>query len=93
MITVDFSKRLGVLKPLHGLNNGPINFGGMLNNSHRYRELGVPWVRLHDPNWPHPREVDVPQIFPDFDADPDDPKTPFQLLQTRQHPSYPAHQR
>ena len=72
-ITVDFASPLGALKPLHGVNNGPINFGGMLNNSHRYRELGVPWVRLHDPNWPHPREVDVPQIFPDFDADPDDP--------------------
>jgi xylan 1,4-beta-xylosidase len=74
-INIDFKKPAGALKPLHGLNNGPINFGGMLNNSHRYRELGVPWVRLHDPNWPHPREVDVPQIFPDFDADPDDPKS------------------
>ncbi len=72
-ILVDFSQRQGAFKPLHGLNNGPIAFGGMLDNSHRYRELGVPWVRLHDPNWPHPREVDIPQIFPDFAADPDDP--------------------
>ncbi len=72
-IHVDFTQSIGAFKPLHGVNNGPVNFGGMLNNSHRYRELGVPWVRLHDPNWPHPREVDVPQVFPDFDADPDDP--------------------
>lgn len=72
-ISADFAKPTGALKPLHGVNNGPINFGGMLDNRHRYRELGVPWVRLHDPNWPHPREVDVPQIFPNFDADPDDP--------------------
>jgi len=72
-IIADFARPIGTLKPLHGLNNGPVNFGGMLNNSHRYRELGAPWVRLHDPNWPHPREVDIPQIFPDFDADPDDP--------------------
>ncbi len=72
-ITVDFANPVGALKPLHGVNNGPISFGGMLNNSHRFRELGVPWVRLHDTNWPHPREVDVPQIFPNFNADPDDP--------------------
>ncbi len=72
-ITVDFAKPIGAIKPLHGLNNGPVAFGAMLDNRHRYRELGVPWVRLHDTNWPHPREVDVPQIFPDFAADPDDP--------------------
>ena len=72
-IHVDFASPAGALKPLHGVNNGPIAFGGMLDNSHRYRELSPPWVRLHDPNWPHPREVDVPQIFPNFDADPDDP--------------------
>ncbi len=64
-IAADFSTSVGTLKPLHGLNNGPINFGSMLDNRHRFRELGVPWVRLHDTNWPHQREVDMPQIFPD----------------------------
>jgi xylan 1,4-beta-xylosidase len=73
MIQVDFAQAAGVLKPLHGVNNGPISFGSMLDNRHRFRELGVPWVRLHDTNWPHPREVDVPQIFPDFNADPEEP--------------------
>ncbi len=72
-IDIDFAIPQGDLKPLHGVNNGPISFGGLLNNGHRFRELGVPWVRLHDTNWPHPREVDVPQIFPNFEADPDDP--------------------
>ena len=77
MITVDFTKRLGAIKPLHGVNNGPISFGGMLDNRHHYRELGVPWARLHDTNWPHPREVDIPQIFPNFEADPEDPASYF----------------
>ncbi len=72
-VIIDFTNPTGPLKPLHGVNNGPIAFGGMLDNRHRYRELAVPWVRLHDTNWPHPREMDIPQIFPDFDADPDDP--------------------
>ena len=59
--TVDFATPTGAVKPLHGLNNGPVGFGAVLDNSHRFRELGVPWARLHDTNWPHPREVDVPQ--------------------------------
>jgi len=72
-IEVDFGKAAGRIRPLHGLCNGPVAFGALMDVSHRYRELSVPWVRLHDTNWPHPREVDVPQIFPDFDANPDDP--------------------
>jgi len=76
-IEIDFQKTTGRIKPLHGLCNGPVGFGALMDISHRYRELGAPWVRLHDTNWPHPREVDVPQIFPDFNADPDDPASYF----------------
>ncbi|MBN1247781.1 MAG: hypothetical protein JXC32_08990 [Anaerolineae bacterium] len=47
-------------------------YGSLVDVAHRYREIGVPYVRLHDPNWPHPREVDIPQVFPDFGADPED---------------------
>ena len=72
-VKVDFGARAGTIKPLHGLNNGPVGYGGFVDVSHYYRELGVPWVRLHDTSWPHPREVDIPQVFPNFDADPDDP--------------------
>ncbi|MHB0998719.1 MAG: GH39 family glycosyl hydrolase [Armatimonadota bacterium] len=72
-VNVDFSISKGTIKPLHGLNNGPVGYGGLVDVSHYYRELGVPYVRLHDPNWPHPREVDIPQVFPDFNADPADP--------------------
>jgi xylan 1,4-beta-xylosidase len=74
-ITVDFAESIGVVKPLHGVNNGPITFGGLLDVSHYFRELGVPYVRIHDPNWPHPREVDIPQIFRQEEADADDPKS------------------
>ena len=72
-VKVDFGASAGSIKPLHGLNNGPVGYGGLVDVSHYYRELRVPFVRLHDTSWPHPREVDVPQIFPNFDADPDDP--------------------
>lgn len=72
-IAVDFSMHEGTIKPLHGVNNGPVGYGSLVDVSHYYRELAVPYARLHDPNWPHPREVDIPQVFPNFDADPDDP--------------------
>lgn len=72
-ITVDPASRAGTIRPLHGINNGPICFGGLVDLSARHRELGVPIVRLHDCEWPHPAVVDVPTIFPDFAADAGNP--------------------
>lgn len=72
-IQFDFSRKLAPLKKLHGVNNGPVGTGSMLDVSHRYRDAGIPLVRLHDTNWPHPREVDIHTIFPDFANDPEDP--------------------
>ncbi len=75
-IRIDFSHETGVgVKRLHGVNNGPIGYGSLIDVSHHYGDMGVPSVRLHDPNWPHPREVDIYAVFPDFGADPDDPRS------------------
>ena len=73
VIRVNLGQITGRIKPLQGVNNGPVGYGTLVDVSHLYRDLAVPYVRLHDPNWPHPREVDIPQVFPDFTADPDDP--------------------
>jgi xylan 1,4-beta-xylosidase len=73
-VHVDISEPIGVIKPLHGVNNGPLGYGSLVDVSHHYRDLAIPYVRLHDPNWPHPREVDVPQVFRNFAAHPDDPQ-------------------
>jgi len=72
-IRIDISRKGTPLKKLHGVNNGPITFGSLLDVSHHYRNAGIPLVRLHDTNWPHPREVDIHTIFPDFSKDPEDP--------------------
>lgn len=72
-IAVNPASRVGTIRPLHGINNGPICFGGLVDLSTRHRELGVPIVRLHDCGWPHPVVVDVPAIFPDFAADAGNP--------------------
>jgi len=70
---VDLQRTVGGIKPLHGVNNGPVTYGSLVDVSDYYHKAGIPLVRLHDPNWPHPREVDVHIVFPDFECDPDDP--------------------
>ena len=73
-INVDPKKELGAVKPLHGINNGPISLAGVHNTEKEYAEMGIPFVRLHDTDYPYPQAVDVYQIFRDFSADPNDPK-------------------
>jgi hypothetical protein len=72
-LRIDFARPIGQIRPLHGINCGPVCDGGMVDLTEFYQELRVPLVRLHDCHWPNPDVVDVHTIFPDFDADPDDP--------------------
>ncbi|MBN8216454.1 MAG: hypothetical protein J0L75_07405 [Spirochaetes bacterium] len=72
-IRIDTNRPIGPMRPLHGVNGSPVSFGGLVDSTAFYRKAGFPFIRLHDTNWPHPREVDIPQIFPDFSADPLDP--------------------
>ena len=74
-IKIDFGKKLGLIKALHGVNNGPVCLGSLVDVSGYYKELGVPYVRVHDTNWPNPREVDIYTIFPDSGKDPLDPES------------------
>ena len=62
-----------LVRALHGVNNGPVTYGGLVDASELYRDAQIPVVRVHDPNWPHAWEVDIHTIFPDFDRDPSDP--------------------
>lgn len=73
------SQPQGAIKPLHGVNNGPVsgyqNGTWQLDASSLYREAGIPFVRTHDTEYPygHNQFVDIHCIFPDFSRDPDDP--------------------
>lgn len=80
-IRIDVSKTLGEINPLHGINNGPLSYGALTDTSEQYREAGIPIVRLHDTDWPNPYNVDLPKVFPDMKADPDDPAA-YQFSQT-----------
>ncbi|HEX8912843.1 MAG TPA: hypothetical protein VF796_10825 [Humisphaera sp.] len=73
-IRVDAAQPAGRIRPLHGGNGGPVPAGGMLDLTAQQKALGLPFLRLHDCDWPTARAVDVHTIFPDFTADPDDPK-------------------
>jgi len=76
-VRVDCSSRLapgapggGTIRALHGVNNGPVNYGQTIDLSAYYRELKIPLARLHDSEWPNPDVVDIHAIFPDLNSDP-----------------------
>jgi xylan 1,4-beta-xylosidase len=71
---VDFATTIGRIKPLHGVNNGPVVRGENADLSGYHSDAGFPYTRLHDVHWPHPDAVDVSTIFPLFHADADDPQ-------------------
>lgn len=78
-ITVNFSKKLKAIKPLHGVNCAPYSLMGGENQpmiKECFEEIGVPYSRLHDCQGCYGGcyYIDVPNIFRDFDADETDEK-------------------
>ncbi len=71
-IRIEFSRSAGRIKPLHGINNSPVTLGQALPE---LQDAGIPFTRLHDTAGAFGGTyfVDVPNVFPHFDADPDDP--------------------
>ena len=71
-ISVDFTRLEGAVKPLHGVNNTPVRYNSKLPE---LKDAGIPFVRLHDTGGAFGGTylVDIPNLFPDFDADPQDP--------------------
>ena len=80
-VTVDTSKVLGKIKPMNSVNNGPVVAPVLgdqkIGNFAEYRAAAIPMARLHDSigcvsGGAH--AVDVNAVFPDFDANENDPK-------------------
>ncbi len=72
-LDVDFGEKIGEIRPLNGVNFGPIQRNGALDLSDRFRELSFSSTRLHDCCLLVHGTVDIHCIFPLFDADPQDP--------------------
>ncbi|MBQ8440894.1 MAG: hypothetical protein IJX19_09555 [Clostridia bacterium] len=73
-LLIDFENRLGPIKPMHSVGQPPINATN-LSLCRYLQEAHIPYARLHDVGGPYggSRYVDVHNIFPDFDADENDP--------------------
>lgn len=76
-IRVDFSTVTGPIKAVNGVGQPPMLGGpGDFKMMHFLKEAGIPYSRLHDVGgwlgqglW-----VDIPNLFPDFDADENAPQ-------------------
>ena len=75
-IRIEPDKYVGPVKPVNGVGQPPMV--GALDNwsmMHYLQEAGIPYSRLHDVGgWlGGGLYVDIPNVFPDFDADESDP--------------------
>ena len=71
-VAVDFDAVTGVVKPVNGVGQPPMLGGPMkFYLMHYLKEAGIPYSRLHDVGgWLGGGfYVDIPNVFPDFDAD------------------------
>ncbi len=75
VLSVDFSAPSGAIRPLHGINKGPLAPGGIFDVIREQKELGIPFTRLHDCGWPNPYVVDHHAVFPNPNADPSLPES------------------
>lgn len=73
-IDVDFSKVVGTIRPLNGVNDGPIVTRGAFDLSPYFSELGIKHIRLHDVPWTYENAVDINYVFPRSEADVNDPQ-------------------
>jgi len=75
-IQADFAQVTGRIKPMHSVNNGPAGNRGN-SNAEYFADACIPYARTHDanfaPQYGAPHTVDIIAIFPDFDADENDP--------------------
>jgi len=82
-VKVDFTASGGKMRPLHGVNSCPIRvvhwkgWSQAPQGQVEFRRAGIPYSRLHDTGgaFGGTRFVDIPNVFPDFDADENNPKS------------------
>lgn len=74
-ININFSDNIGKIKPMHGVGQPPVIGRADYSMMKYLREAGIPFSRLHDVGGPYGGNVfvDIPNIFRDFDADPENP--------------------
>ncbi len=88
---VDFGKRVRTVRPMHAVNNGPIQSIRGNGNFDDYVAAGIPYMRNHDAafcaNYGGDLTVDVENIFRRFDADENDPAS-YDFVMTDQYSTF-----
>jgi hypothetical protein len=79
-VKIDFSVCTGKIKPMNGVNNGPMGADVRgISNFRAYADLEIPYARNHDASffdgYGGEHTVDVHRIFKNFDADENDPRS------------------
>jgi xylan 1,4-beta-xylosidase len=69
-LSADFAQSAGAIRPLHGINKGPLHPNGLISVTEQQKRLRIPFTRLHDCQHPNPHVVDIHAVFPNPDADP-----------------------
>ncbi|MBQ2956374.1 MAG: hypothetical protein IJE08_07925 [Clostridia bacterium] len=74
-LSVDFNRIVGPIKPVNGVNNGPMTCNFSQDARPYFKEAAFPFARLHDSEYPmgSGEFVDVDCIFKVFSCDEDDP--------------------
>ena len=82
-VAVDFAAACGPVKPMNAVNNGPV--GGSADSARHhgnfleYRAARIPFARTHDAAeyivYGGDHVADITAMFPNFDADENDPKS------------------
>ena len=78
-VVVDANEVIGKIKVMNAVNNGPVFAAKSQKkgNAQAYKDGGFGYARLHDApiNWGWGHSVDISCVFPNFDADVNDPKS------------------
>ena len=77
-VSVDFAApSCGAVRPLHGVNSGPMTKVFTYDARPQFLEAGFPFARLHDVEYPYGSGefVDINCLFRDFDADETKPES------------------
>lgn len=76
VVHVNFTQKIGSIKPLHGIGNAPL-IGTSDSLFHYLGEAGIPYSRLHDTGGRFGGGcfVDINNVFRDFSKDPEDPNS------------------
>ena len=74
-IYLDKNKKAPVIKPVNGVQNGPVTFDFLIDETENFKAAGFPYSRLHDTEMLYGAGdfVNIHCIFPDMNKDPSDP--------------------